>query len=103
MKKLARLVDTVLELSELPDSLPYHPIFGDYTSHVEPGDLAFPRLPGLGLLLYENLKGSHNFSSRVRIVGSSSDRGCYTSQGVETLAGIYRMLRSRLLIILLSS
>ena len=54
---LARLVDTVLELSKLPESLPYHPIFGEHASNVEPGDLAFSRLPGLGLLLFENLQG----------------------------------------------
>lgn len=51
----ARLVDSLLELSKLPESLPYHPIFGEHASNVEPGDLAFSRLPGLGLLLHENL------------------------------------------------
>jgi hypothetical protein len=38
---LARLVDTVLELSKLPGSLPYRPVFGEHASNVEPDDLAF--------------------------------------------------------------
>lgn len=54
---LARLADTVLELSKLPDSLPYHPIFGENSASVKPGDLAFSRLPGLGLLLFESVQG----------------------------------------------
>jgi len=59
---LDRLVETVLELSKYPDSLPYHPIFGEHASNVEPGDLAFSQLPGLGLLLFENLQGPRNLS-----------------------------------------
>jgi hypothetical protein len=54
----ARLVNTVLELSRLPDSLPYHPIFGEDATNVKPDDLAFSKLPGLGLLLFESIQGS---------------------------------------------
>ena len=57
---LARLADTMVELSKLPESLPYHPIFGKHAENVELGDLAFSHLPGLGLPLYESLQGSYN-------------------------------------------
>jgi hypothetical protein len=47
----------VLELSKLPESLPYHPIFGENSTSIKPGDLAFSKLPGLGLLLFESVQG----------------------------------------------
>jgi hypothetical protein len=54
---LVRLVDTVLELSKMSDSLPYHPIFGENSPSIKPGDLAFSKLPGLGLPLFESVQG----------------------------------------------
>jgi hypothetical protein len=54
----AWLADTVLELSKLPDSLPYHLVFGEDAKNVKPGDLAFSKLPGIGLLLFESIQGS---------------------------------------------
>jgi hypothetical protein len=54
---LARLADTMVELSKLPHTLPHHPIFGEHATNVKPGDLEFSQLPGLGLPPFENLQG----------------------------------------------
>jgi hypothetical protein len=64
---LARLADTMVELSKLPHALPYHPIFGQHAADIKPGDLEFSQLPGLGLPLFENIQGlyaSYHYRSR---------------------------------------